>query len=91
MAGPRFNTDISLGNILSILSVVFAAGGAYVSVDKRLETLEIRQQQYERTAEARESRIRQVETNAARADERVSLILQSLARIEARLERELER
>lgn len=95
MSGPKFNGQISLGNVISIVMIAIAGVAGWIRIEsavganaveinrhaEELQTLEAGQSQSE-------ARIRALENTAARADERLSIILTTLARIEARIERQ---
>lgn len=94
MSGPKFNGQISLGSLIQIALIIFAViagwfriesavGANAVEIAHILEQTSEIQQEYS----SLQSRTRALENSFARADERVSIILATLARIEARLER----
>ena len=98
MTTPKIDNRISLGNILTIAGLIFAAAVAWGVMSERADQTkghmeELRQtlrQEVSTRREAQgalESRVRTVESNLARAEERNNAVLQVLGRIEARLER----
>lgn len=105
MSAPKIDNTITTGNMLSICTILVAAGVAWGVVNsdvaalrRSLDQQATRTEQVaaavdraaaERTAQlsAQEARVRTLEAVAARDGARLDAILQSLARIEARLDR----
>lgn len=87
MTSPSFDTRISLGNVLTITTIILAAGVAWGAAQAEIRSLRSKVLEVEAAASSREVRLRAVEAGAARDGARMDAILQSLARIEARLDR----
>lgn len=99
MAPPPIQNTISTGNLLTIAVMILSAGIAWGAVQADIEATNARlaalEAQVARAATDRqtalaghETRLRTVEAGAARDGARLDTILQSLARIEARLDRQ---
>ena len=95
---PGMENRISTGNVLTIIAAFISAGIAWGAAQGEIKALNSRIAQIEAQADiarnerinaisAQESRLRSVETVAARDGARLDTIIQSLSRIEARLER----
>lgn len=95
---PGIDNRISTGNLLTILAAFASAGIAWGAAQGEIKALnsrialieaQVETSRGERVAAiaAQESRLRTVETVAARDGARLDTIIQSLTRIEARLER----
>lgn len=91
MTAPLIDNRISLGNLLVAGGMIVSIAIAYANLSGRAETLSGKVAELAVTAAAHEARIRAMETTAARQDERMVLILDSLRKIESRLEREPDR
>lgn len=102
MTSPKFNSQISLGNVLQMAAMSAAILIGYQTIESRtksnaaaIDTLSV-QIEAERafrmeTDRAQEARIRVTEQNYIRSDERQSAMLTILGRIESRLQRIEER
>lgn len=95
---PTVDNRISTGNMLTIIAAFLSAGIAYGAaqsdlrtMQSRLDAVELRiaQSAADRAAQlaGQEARVRALEGTTARDGARLDAILQSLARIEARLDR----
>lgn len=95
---PGIENRISTGNLLTILAAFASAGIAWGAAQGEIKALnsrigqieaQVQSSRTERVAAiaAQENRLRTVETVAARDGARLDTIIQSLSRIEARLER----
>ena len=91
---PRIENTVSLGNLLSIAATILtimSMVGAMVywggRLSQRAENMEREVLRLQSTAAAHETRIRSVEQMSARQDERLVLILDSLRKIEAKMDR----
>lgn len=85
---------VTLGNVLSLLGTLLAAGSIIVTIavwtgrqGQRLDAVESAILETRTTVSGQEARIRAIETNSARQDERLLLILDTVRKIEAKLER----
>lgn len=87
MTRPQFESRISLGNILTILALIFSVAGSWAAMNERQKMADERQRVADARLQKLENRVQVVEIEAARTDERLIAILQSLARIEAKLQR----
>lgn len=90
---PRIEKTISIGNVISIVMTMVTlfgmiAGGLIWSgsVGAKMDNLALEISRSPKKFEAHEIRIRSLETATARQDERMILILDSLRKIEGRLE-----
>lgn len=90
---PRIENTVSLGNLLSIAATILtimSMVGAMVywggRLSQRAENMEREVLRLQSTAAAHETRIRSVEQMSARQDERLVLILDSLRKIEAKMD-----
>jgi hypothetical protein len=92
MARPEMTQTISLGNVLTIGALLASIGGGWVVMQERSEANQLAIQQLESGQRARfaelELRVRALENQAARSDERFAAIMQTLARIERKIEGE---
>lgn len=90
--GLRFERTVSLGNLVTILLLVFGGGAAWQTMKSDVAATRLliasadsRISAFERGAQEREMRIRSLELGASRYDEKLLNILASLDRIEQRL------
>lgn len=88
MTAPSIDNRISLGNILVGIGMIVSIAVAWGTLSGRADTLATDLSKLASEAASHEARIRAIETTSARQDERMVLILDSLRKIEARLERE---
>lgn len=88
MTAPSIDNRISLGNILVAGGMIVSIAVAWGNLSGRAETLSGKVTEQASLVAAHEARIRAMETTTARQDERMVLILDSLRKIESRLERE---
>ena len=86
MTRPKIDPTISLGNVLTIGTLVFLAGIGWARLESSLSLVEERFALYDADAQDRETRIRVLEFDATRSNERQVAMLSTLIRIEARLE-----
>jgi len=87
MTKPTFNSQISLGNVLTLVGLLGAGLLAFAQVQGLASRNAAAVSALEIQADEHESRLRVAETEIARGDERLSSILTLLSRIDARLER----
>lgn len=85
---PSVDNRISTGNLLLAGSMLVAVAVAWGNLSGRAETMSSKIAEVTASAAANEARIRALETATARQDERMVLILDSLRKIESRLERD---
>ncbi len=85
---PSVDNRISTGNLLLAGSMLVAVAVAWGNLSGRAETMSSKITEVTASAAANEARIRALETATARQDERMVLILDSLRKIESRLERD---
>ncbi|VDS07939.1 hypothetical protein PARHAE_01119 [Paracoccus haematequi] len=92
---PEIEKRITTGNIWSIIgtigSTLVIIAGLFVwggRQSQRLDTLQANDAVMQTTLVTHETRIRAIETSSARQDERLLLILDSVRKIEAKLERD---
>jgi len=83
---PTVDNRISMGNILVAGGMIVSVALAWGNLAGRAETLGSQQAQSRASIAANEARIRALENAAARQDERMILILDSLRKIEGRIE-----
>ncbi|WP_273687385.1 hypothetical protein [Ketogulonicigenium vulgare] len=86
MPGPTIDYRISFGNILVMVAMLGSLGVGWGVLNSSSTNLAIRHTELSATVAAQESRIRSLEMTSARVDERMILILDSLRKIEGRLE-----
>lgn len=92
---PEIEKRITTGNIWSIIgtigSTLVIIAGLFVwggRQSQRLDMLQANDAVTQTTLVTHETRIRAIETSSARQDERLLLILDSVRKIEAKLERD---
>lgn len=86
MAGLQFDNRLSAGNILVVLGMVVGGATAWGHLNGRADSMTAKLADHAASLSAHEARIRAMETTTARQDERMVLILDSLRKIEARLD-----
>ncbi|MFC3569208.1 hypothetical protein [Paracoccus simplex] len=86
MAGLQFDNRLSAGNILVVLGMVVGGATAWGHLNGRADSMAAKLADHAASLSAHEARIRAMETTTARQDERMVLILDSLRKIEARLD-----
>lgn len=85
---PSVDNRISTGNLLLAGSMLVAVAVAWGNLSGRAENMASDITAVTAQATANEARIRALETATARQDERMILILDSLRKIEGRLEKQ---
>lgn len=85
---PSVDNRISTGNLLLAGSMLVAVAVAWGNLSGRAENMASDITAVTAQANANEARIRALETATARQDERMILILDSLRKIEGRLEKQ---
>jgi Tfp pilus assembly protein PilO len=92
MVSPvSFRWDVSIGNILSILTVVIAVAMAWQSLDSRVSALEdLKADTRSSLAEAamRVKRLEDERDRTARIEEKLAFIQSALSRLERRLDKD---
>lgn len=88
MSAPSIDNRISLGNLLVAGGMVVGISVAWGNLSGRADNMAAKVADQAAATASHEARIRAIETTAARQDERMVLILDSLRKIEARLERD---
>ena len=83
----QFDNKISLGHIISIITVLAACIMAYATISARQEQMSVDIITIQRAAEAREGRIRAVEIAQAGQSSDLRAIQVGISRIEAQLEK----
>ncbi|RID91560.1 hypothetical protein D2N39_12730 [Gemmobacter lutimaris] len=83
----QFDNKISLGHVISIVTVLAACIMGYATLSARQERLSLDVLAMQRAAEARESRIRAVEIAQASQSSDLRSIQIGISRIEAQLEK----
>ncbi|OJY34656.1 MAG: hypothetical protein BGP11_08550 [Rhodobacterales bacterium 65-51] len=83
----QFDNKISLGHVISIVTVLAACIGGYATLSARQEQLSADVLAMQRAAEAREARIRAVEIAQASQSSDLRSIQIGISRIEAQLEK----
>ena len=84
--GLQFDNRLSAGNILVVVGMVVGGATAWGHLNGRADSMSAKLSDHAATLSAHEARIRATETTAARQDERMILILDSLRKIESRLD-----
>lgn len=94
---PEIEKKVTTGNLWSIIGTVVSTGAMIVALSvwggrssQRLDVLEAARIEVQASLSAHETRIRATENSTARQDERLLLILDTVRKIEARLERQDE-
>ncbi len=87
MTAPAIDNRISLGNILVAGGMIVSVAVAWGNLSGRSDALAQELAKQAATTASHEARIRAMETTTARQDERLLLILDSVRKIEAKLER----
>lgn len=85
---PSVDNRISTGNLLLAGSMLVAVAVAWGNLSGRAENMASEITKVSAQSSANEARIRALETATARQDERMILILDSLRKIEGRLEKQ---
>lgn len=90
---PKIDQTISLGNLLSVIGTLLTAlgmaGALFLwggKISERAENIDREILHIQSDLSSHEARIRAVEQMSARQDERLTLILDSLRKIEAKIE-----
>ncbi|QLH15840.1 hypothetical protein HYQ43_17040 [Paracoccus pantotrophus] len=84
---PSVDNRISAGNMLVALGMIVSVAVAWGNLSGRSDNMAAELSAVRAMAAANEARIRALETATARQDERMVLILDSLRKIESRIER----
>lgn len=84
---PQFTPNISFGNVVQIALLAVGFGGGYAMIEESTSDNEAAIALAKSERGAMELRLRTLEMQQARADERFTSVMQSLARIEGKLER----
>ena len=87
MPEPKVRWDFSIGNLVNLAVLIVGIGVAWGVMSSRSESSQSALLKLNGNMVSIEERVRTLELNQTRSDERLSNILQSLARIESRLER----
>ena len=87
MTKPNFDGRISLGNVITIVSMIVAATFFWAETSGRITAVEKSQAGQASEIFEHRGRLRSVETMVQRQDATNALILQSLTEIKGRLER----
>ena len=91
MVSPvAFRWDVSMGNILSILTVVIAVAMAWQSLDSRVSALEELKTETRITLSETALRVKKIEDErdrTARIEEKLVFIQSALSRLERRLDK----
>ena len=87
MTKPNFDGRISLGNVITIVSMIVGATFFWAEASGRISAVEKGQEAQSSAIIEQRTRLRAVETMAQRQDATNVLILQSLTEIKGRLER----
>jgi hypothetical protein len=87
MPEPKVRWDFSIGNLVNLAVLIVGIGVAWGVMSSRSESSQSALLKLNTNVYNIEERVRTLELNQTRSDERLSNILQSLARIESRLER----
>ncbi|MTH76302.1 hypothetical protein [Paracoccus aestuariivivens] len=88
MSMVQVDNRISTGNILVAGGMIVSIAVAWGNLSGRADNINERVVHNAASIAAAEARVRALETNNARQDERMILILDSLRKIEARIESE---
>lgn len=83
----EFDRRISMGNVFTALSILGLGLMAYRDLTEQTALLAAQQEINTKAISSNEGRIRSVEYTTARQDERLILILDSLRKIEAKIDR----
>lgn len=84
---PHMRSEITLGNVLQIASILAIGVAGYVRLDEQSTSNEAAWAAAAASQAALELRVRILENDVARVDERYAAILGILTRIESRVER----
>ena len=87
-AMPSIDNRISSGNLLVAGGMIVTIAVAWGNLSGRADNMNERIMSNSASIAATEARVRALETNNARQDERMILILDSLRKIESRIEAE---
>lgn len=87
MTKPNFDGRISLGNVITIVSMIVGATFFWAETSGRIDAVEKNQDMQSSELYEQRARLRAVEAMAQRQDATNGLILQSLTEIKGRLER----
>jgi predicted nuclease with TOPRIM domain len=85
MTAPKITETISLGNLITMLTVVASVAVGYGAQVALIEAIAARVARLEAEYIAKEVRLRTLENNSARIDEKLTHMQQSVQRIEAAL------
>jgi predicted nuclease with TOPRIM domain len=83
MTAPKITETISLGNLITMLTVVASVAVGYGAQVALIEAIAARVARLEAEYIAKEVRLRTLENNSARIDEKLTHMQQSVQRIEA--------
>jgi alanine dehydrogenase len=88
MTAPKITETISLGNLITMLTVVASVAVGYGAQVTLIEAIAARVARLEADYIAKEARLRMLENNSARIDEKLTHMQQSVQRIEAALSKQ---
>lgn len=83
---PAVDNRISVGNLLVAMGMIVSVAVAWGNLSGRADNTSAQVASNKAAIAANEARVRALETSSARQDERMVLILDSLRKIEGRLE-----
>jgi alanine dehydrogenase len=83
MTAPKITETISLGNLITMLTVVASVAVGYGAQVTLIEAISARVARLEAEYIANEVRLRALENNSARIDEKLTHMQQAIQRIEA--------